>query len=295
MHFEIKKIGSYNGHKDSVYHISEGPEAGKLLSAGGDGYLVQWKSPEEGVPIAKVNHPIYAFEYIKDSDTLWVGENSEGIHKISPSAKKVETSLHLGKVSIFQITTLGEYTYVANSLGYLHVIKDQAFIKHVQVSQKSLRSIAINKAKKEMAIGTSDHQIYILDLDTLKIKYTLEGHSNSVFSVCYVNDLLLSAGRDAKIRLWDINLEYLPITEIPAHNYAINHLLPIVSKGLLATCSMDKSIKLWNLDDMRLLKVIDKGKYASHGTSVNKLWWNETSETLFSASDDRTISEWKLF
>jgi WD40 repeat protein len=57
---------------------------------------------------------------------------------------------------------------------------------------------------------------------------------------------------------------------------------------------MDKSIKVWNLDEMKLLKVIDKGRHAGHGTSVNKLIWTDYQTQLVSASDDKTISVWKI-
>jgi WD40 repeat protein len=58
---------------------------------------------------------------------------------------------------------------------------------------------------------------------------------------------------------------------------------------------MDKSIKLWDARDLKLKKVIDKARNASHGTSVNKLLWREKDQVLLSASDDRTISMWNLF
>jgi WD40 repeat protein len=55
---------------------------------------------------------------------------------------------------------------------------------------------------------------------------------------------------------------------------------------------MDKSIKVWDLEELKLLKVIDKARHAGHGTSVNKLLW--TPGQLLSASDDRSISAWDV-
>jgi WD40 repeat protein len=55
---------------------------------------------------------------------------------------------------------------------------------------------------------------------------------------------------------------------------------------------MDKSIKVWDLEELKLLKVIDKARHAGHGTSVNKLLWN--TNMLLSASDDRSISAWDM-
>jgi WD40 repeat protein len=57
---------------------------------------------------------------------------------------------------------------------------------------------------------------------------------------------------------------------------------------------MDKSIKVWNSNEFKLLKVIDKARHAGHGTSVNKLVWTSFNNQLVSASDDRTLSIWQI-
>jgi WD40 repeat protein len=57
---------------------------------------------------------------------------------------------------------------------------------------------------------------------------------------------------------------------------------------------MDKSIKVWDAEALRLLKVIDRSRHAGHGTSVNKVLWSNYRDQLLSASDDRTISVWNI-
>ena len=57
---------------------------------------------------------------------------------------------------------------------------------------------------------------------------------------------------------------------------------------------MDKSVKIWDAETFKLLKVIDRARHAGHGTSVNKLLWTQFDNQIISGSDDRTISVWKL-
>jgi WD40 repeat protein len=76
--------------------------------------------------------------------------------------------------------------------------------------------------------------------------------------------------------------------------YAINSLSFSPNGKHFVTCSLDKSIKLWDADQLKLLKVIDKARHAGHGTSVNKLLWTAYNGQVVSASDDRTISIWKF-
>ena len=76
--------------------------------------------------------------------------------------------------------------------------------------------------------------------------------------------------------------------------YAINHIVFSPDGSKYATASMDKSIKIWDAEKHKLLKVIDKSRHAGHGTSVNKLLWTQHEHWLVSASDDRSISVWDI-
>lgn len=155
--------------------------------------------------------------------------------------------------------------------------------------------MAIHPEKRQIAIGFSDFKVRVLDLDSFKLIRTIEAHSNSVFGLCYSDFGLLTVSRDAKIKLWDIDHNFLNLAEVPAHLYAINAIVKLDSMPFLITCSMDKSIKIWQEEGLKLLKVINKAKNAGHGTSINRLLWLPKKEILLSASDDRTISIWKLF
>jgi len=79
---------------------------------------------------------------------------------------------------------------------------------------------------------------------------------------------------------------------IAAHLFAINYLSFRKDGKFFVTCSMDKSIKLWDAETFRLLKVIDKGRHAGHGTSINKLVWSKYNNQVIAVSDDRSISIW---
>ena len=64
--------------------------------------------------------------------------------------------------------------------------------------------------------------------------------------------------------------------------------------GVSYSVSMDKSIKIWQVPELKLLKVIDKARHAGHGTSVNRSLWFENEGLLVTCSDDRLISVWNI-
>ncbi|MFN3316701.1 MAG: WD40 repeat domain-containing protein, partial [Raineya sp.] len=166
----------------------------------------------------------------------------------------------------------------------------------LKLSEKSTRALALHPNNEHLAVAFSDCTIRILDTKTWKVIYTLEGHQNSVFSVAYspCGKYLWSGSRDAHLRIWSVKDNYEVVKAIPAHLFAINHIFFSPNEQLAATCSMDKSIKIWDTQSFRLLKVIDKARHAGHGTSVNKLLWTNHQDLLISASDDRMIAVWQI-
>lgn len=229
---------------------------------------------------------------------LVVGHNYEGIHFLDWQNKKEVGSLQLTKAAIFDIQSFGQHLLVATGEGSLIKvdITNLSVIGLAQLSEKSARTMDINKARGEVAVGYSDFSIRIFDLDDLKVKHEWQAHTNSVFTVRYTPDgkFLISGSRDARLKVWDAEAGYLKAAEVAAHLYAINHLDFSPNGKHFVTCSMDKSIKVWDAEQLKLLKVIDRSRHAGHGTSVNKVLWTTYQNQLLSASDDRTISVWNL-
>ncbi len=299
MFFEIQKLDSFTGHKDAVYNIVAGADENHFISAAGDGLIVNWNTsaPDLGRPLAKVASSVYALLNDPIENELWIGQNFEGLQVIDLISKKVSGSIKLNSSAIFDLKLWNGSIYVASGDGTISVIdqKEHAFKKHIKSSDKSVRCLAINPVERELAAGYSDHSIRIFDLQTFELKRQLFSHKNSVFCLSYSPDFtkLISGSRDARMLEWDVENEYKLNKDLIAHMYTINHLDFSPDGEFMASCSMDKSIKLWRTADLKLLKVIDKGRHAGHGTSINRVMWLN-NKTLISCSDDRSIAMWEI-
>lgn len=293
------------GHKDCVYTLEKAEEASVFFSGAGDGMVVRWdlNDPENGTLIARLPASIYALHHEKNLNHLIVGQNYEGIHVIDVKSNKALGSVKITDAAIFDIKSFKDKIIVASGEGAITIVNYQNLhiVKQIRATSASARSISIHPEGLEFAVGYSDNSIRIFDLNSYHCKRTIQAHNNSVFTIKYSPDkkILLSGGRDAHLKIWDVRKNYELQESIVAHMYAINHLDFREDFKYFVTCSMDKSIKIWDAQDFRLLKVIDKARHAGHGTSINRLLWTSYKgqnmyNPLISASDDRTISIWQI-
>ncbi|MDN4166514.1 cytochrome D1 domain-containing protein [Cytophagales bacterium LB-30] len=297
---QVQKKFAFTGHRDCLYALSATGAEQSFLSAGADGLVVQWDftQPDQGKVLAKMQSTVYAMTYDEASGFVFIGQNFDGIHAVHLTDASKNFSIACTQAAIFDVWVQGDFLWLATGDGELIYIHwtEKRIVQRVKLSDKSLRSLHYHPEQEVLAVGASNHQIHLFDLKSKKVVQVLEGHTNSVFTVQYSPDFqfLMSAGRDAHLKIWDVKNDYRLKEDIVAHMYAINHITFSPSGRYFATASMDKSIKLWDARSFALLKVIDKARHAGHGTSVNKLLWTSTDNLLVSCSDDRTISIWDL-
>ncbi|MBD2770512.1 WD40 repeat domain-containing protein [Hymenobacter sp. BT664] len=298
----VTKIATLAGHRDAVYALTSGPGS-TIYSGSADGMVVSWDAatPErDGELLARVENSIYALRYLPELNLLVLGHNFQGIQAIDLSRRQLAWATALPPVAIFEIvfSESRQRLYVALGDGTLAVLAlpDFRLVTLRRLTNKSLRSLALHEARGELVVGSSDTLTRVLDLDSLETKFTLGESTNSVFAVAFAptGAHLLTAGRDAQIRTWNVGADYALAGMVPAHMYTINHLAFSPDGRFLSSCSLDKSIKLWDAATMTLLRVLDRARSAGHGTSVNRLVWPGAENRLVSCSDDRSLAVWQV-
>lgn len=286
----IINVATLEGHRDSIYALC-GDQNGFLYSASGDGLVVQWdlSKPKDGISIAKVESSVYALAY-DNRGFLVIGNNHQGINVIETASRKVLFSLALeGCGAVFDLLIDENCIYAACQNGVLYRVEiDSKKVDRYFVSDKSLRCLAFYK--NGIVVGDSNGTLNILDSEFKVIAKYVDAEK-SVFGVITQGEDLVSVSRDCHLRYYKQNKLNL---DLVAHMYAINHIVKKADEKYFATASQDKTIKIWDAQNLQLLKVIDQSRFNGHSNSVNKLFWSRYGNLLVSCSDDRSIKIWHL-
>lgn len=96
--------------------------------------------------------------------------------------------------------------------------------------------------------GSRDKSIKIWDCYSGQCVLTLTGHDNWIRDICVVNasgKFLLSVSDDKTLRVWDLSLARC-VKTYEAHSHFVTTLASSTRSPLVATGSVDQSIKIWN-------------------------------------------------
>jgi outer membrane protein assembly factor BamB len=288
------------GHNAAIYALRPAPDG--FYSAAADGLLVHWHKDDVnfGRAVANVEGGKFmSFDTLEDGG-LVVGALDGGVHWLYPD--EPERNLHIAQHTrgVFAVLRVGEEVFTAGGDGVLTRwnAKTGRTMESLPLSANSLRCMAQLTEQDALVVGASDGKAYCVDRKNLLL--TVNANEPSVFCVAaYPSEVypgFISGGRDAQLRTFDlafISKSPRMSSPIDAHATTINALAFDPSGKYLATASRDKTVKLWDAQTLKLLKVCEVVRDRGHVNSVNTLLWLD-EETLVTAGDDRRILTWKL-
>lgn len=290
----INQCARLKGHNSAIYSLLE-LDQDYFLSAGGDGWVARWPLRKEGDGklLCDVKEQIFSIALYQN--LLFIGCMDGHLYQVDIAQESEPRKIQYHSKGIFDIAPLDHCILTAGGDGKLAVWdKDMTLLEVLSISHSSLRSISISPDQSMIAVGASDSKIYLLDTRSFSLISEINmAHDPSVFCTSFINgNTLISGGRDARLKCWDIVTGTLQ-NNINAHWYTINSLALHPSQPILATGSRDRTIRLWNTDDMSPMVTLDQAHYDGHINSVNTLLWSQSGTHLVSASDDRTIISWE--
>lgn len=283
------------GSQSSLYALCPDVDGIGFYSGGGDGVVVHWPeaTEENGFLVAKTGGQIMTMTVDVPSNRLLIGTLDGYLIIIDLSEYTLIKSVKLMTGGIFAIKKTEFGYFISGDNGALSQVDPDNFKIQRSIQISNSRTRALTMHGDYFYAGTSEGRIYKIDALRMKETHVSEIHHNSsVFSIVHCEGQLFSAGKDGRILKWNESL--IKTDEVQAHNTTINTLIKIGESGLLASGCRDGSIRIWNSNDLELLKVIDLYLHSGHLRSVNQLIWSDFDKLMISCSDDKKIKTWSI-
>ena len=290
----------FRGHQGGVYGLSKGNETSLIYSGSSDKFVGAWDliSGQQKDFAIEFSAPVYSLLYLPENNILLAGDGIGKLHEIDIENKIIARTIQLNNGQIFDLAISKKHNliFAASGDGTFTILDGETISINEQkkITNLKVRGFALHPNEDLLAVTCGDGAIKIYTLPKMEEVQTFVAHGLSANSVCWHPNgiYLLSGGRDAHLNVWDSKDNFKSIVKIPAHNFAIYHIVFSPDKKLFATASRDKSMKIWDAENFNLLLRCGKDGQDGHKNSVNRLIWNEHG--LISGSDDQSMIVWQI-
>jgi WD40 repeat protein/serine/threonine protein kinase len=167
------------------------------------------------------------------------------------------------------------------------------FLPTYSGQQGGVNSVAISPDRRFAALGMSNGDILIVDMNTgLLARPALKGHTDSVRSLAFSPDgaKLASGSSDKNVMVWDVKTG-ASLGACSEHKGSVFGLTISPDGQTLASGCGAETIKLWDLNN------VGKRSWASgsqHRSAIRSLSFSPDNRTLASGSEDSTVKLWNF-
>lgn len=301
----LRPSATFTGHRGPVYALLGTNTPGSFLSGSGDGTVVQWQLalPDHGRSRITVDQAVFALGHAGHG-LLLIGTESGDLHVADLQAGREVQLLRLHSKGIYRFCALSDHRVACaagdGTLSIWKVVHQKLeLLRHIPLCEEKLRDLALSPDGQHLAVACADDSLRILDTELFNERFTLHADRSSgpveesvrgFTAVAYHprKPVLLSGGKDGHLRTWWCTHDHAPLLALPAHKAAI-YTLQFGAQGRLATASRDKTVKIWDAEDLSPIQRLDR-TCGGHTHSVNTCLWQGTN--LLTGSDDRRILAW---
>lgn len=163
-----------------------------------------------------------------------------------------------------------------------------------------VRSVAFHPSEPWIISSSDDRTIRVWNWMSRQCILLLPGHEHYVMSAFFHPNpnvpLIISSSLDQTVRIWDISNmkeknEGIVKFLIDGHQLGVNYAVFHPKQNFIATCSDDKTIRLWKYNDSRVWEICC---FRGHSSIVSCVQFLPNCDILVSDSEDKTIKLWDI-
>ncbi|EEY59397.1 transcriptional repressor TUP1-like protein [Phytophthora infestans T30-4] len=155
-----------------------------------------------------------------------------------------------------------------------------------------VRAVCFSPDCSKLVAGMPQNTIRVWDIASNEEGPAMTGHESEIYSLDYVNDLIVSGSGDRKVRLWDArNGQCKKIfgNESGGPSDGVTSVALSPDGRLLAAASLDKVVRIWDTETAQLLDRLE-----GHSDSVYSIAFSPDGKNVISGSLDRNIMLWDV-
>ena len=168
-------------------------------------------------------------------------------------------------------------------------IPDRKKILLMREDLYKINQIAISSDNRYMVIASDNKRMYLWAFLEEKTKAYLCGHQDDIYSMDFTSGgnlqtrFIASTGRDMHVNVWRYGEEEdVMCSRFKAHDNAINQVSFSKDATKLVTTSLDKDIKVFNIEGELLKTIKGKGRWEYTNSAI----FNHDGKEILAATDN---------
>ena len=206
---------------------------------------------------------------------------------LSPQIASV--TAHDGGATLLRYSADGSRIFSTGADGTLKVWSENnlSLVRTIPLDNGPATALAIDGYSA--LTGHADGEVTLWDTATGSRRASYRRNEADVWSLAFAGDNqhFLAAAHDWKVTLWDISRETTPLHVFNGHDNAVQALAFAPAGTLIASGSADKTVKLWNLSTLGLVRT-----YRGARDFITSVAISPDGKLIAAASRDGAIRIW---
>ena len=296
---------SLAGHKNNIRAMVTRKLGNEIYSAGGEGSIIRWTyqnkqwTAEVLIP-ERVDRLITSIDVSSDGNWMVVGGN---FNSSNPKANFVELfnlqnmrsgpkviSGFIGEVGDLRFAADNKGFFARDNEGFSIRYSDLNTVKEVITSKEKIRDIALSPDGKQLA-GAVDNgkqgSLYTWDTQNFEQRLVYQNTRAGLYAVSFHpdgNQLIIGDANG----LLKIIMGGMVVRELAGHTSTIQAIEMNHSGSFMATASRDKTVRLWNLKNLKEQPIVLK----DHPTWVWSITFTPDDEQILAGTQEQIIRSW---